>query len=174
MEKEFRDAYYSMRTNLLRLYQSSCAIYTHNEAASDLRVKRATVPCFFDTQYPPYPCHDLVAGRVCWLVEVYTAVAHIFTVWALQRRVPTGNGRIVASAYIELVVVLKEQWPGRRVERRGLGFRLDHKIYGACSFSTGTLRFFLACKVRDNKTLIQLKFMVKDVDQHTRICHDSS
>ena len=70
----------------------------------------------------------LVRARVGRLVEVDDAILQVLLERPLERRVARRDGRVVPRPHGELVVVLEEQRPRRRVERGRRRARLDHVL----------------------------------------------
>eukprot|EP00964_Phaeocystis_antarctica_P140471 scaffold105341_cov63-Phaeocystis_antarctica.AAC.1 len=131
---------------LLRLDEARGAVDAHDEAAGDLGVERAGVARLLHAQHPADPRDHLVRGGVGWLVEVAHAVLEVLVQRPLERRVAVGDGRVVAGAHVQLVVVLQEQRPLRRVERRRR-LRLDHEVDGILSRALLVLDLLVACSV---------------------------
>ena len=113
--------------SLLRLDEARRTVDAHDEAAGDLGVERAGVAGLLDAEHPPDPRDHLVRRRVGRLVQVDHAILEVFLERPLERRVPVGDGRVVAGAHVELVIVLEQQRPLGGVERRRR-LRLDHKV----------------------------------------------
>jgi hypothetical protein len=118
---------------LLRLDQTRRTVDAHNQAASHLGVEGARVAGLLDAEYAADPRDHLVRRRVCRLVQVDHAVLEVLLQRPLERRVPRGDGRVVARAHAELVVILEQQRPlgrcggeGGATRARRLGPRAAH------------------------------------------------
>ena len=58
---------------LLWLHESCGALYTYDEATSDLGVKRTAVACLFNTKYALDPGNNLVRWRIGWFIQINEA-----------------------------------------------------------------------------------------------------
>jgi hypothetical protein len=125
---EAHDGHVLLARGLLRLDEARGAVDADDEAARHLGVERAAVARLVDAQDALDPGHDLVRGGVGRLVEVDAAGLDVLREGALERRVARGDGRVVARAHVQRVVVLQQQRPRGRVGARRARLRLQHVL----------------------------------------------
>ena len=63
--------------------------------------------------------------------------SHPHLEWAPERRVARGDGSVMSSAHVELVIVLEQQWPLGGVELGDGGLRLDEEVGRALRLGDG-------------------------------------
>lgn len=167
---EARNADVLLTGALLRLDEARSTLDAHDERARDLGVKGAAVASLLDLQDAADPRDDLVRGGVRGLVQVDDAVANVIVERALEGGVAIGQRSVVASAHVELIVVLvcrngsgeptrgasrwvrneaylKEQGPLRAVKGGGDALRLDEEISALLHVRDALgLSLFLVCK----------------------------
>mmetsp|Transcript_33747 Transcript_33747/g.100096 ORF Transcript_33747/g.100096 Transcript_33747/m.100096 type:complete len:511 (-) Transcript_33747:10-1542(-) len=128
---------------LLRLDEAGGAVEADDQAPRHLWVQRSRVPSLLCPQDAADPRHDLVRRRVGGLVEVDDAVLEVLGEGALERSAPVRDRRIVPGPHIELIVVLQQQRPLRRVERRRAALRLDEEVVRVLRRRSGAARHLL-------------------------------
>ena len=101
------DAHVLLSGALLCFHQACGPLDADDEVAGDLWVEGTAVSGLLHTQHAPDPGHHLVGRGVGGLVQVDAAVRHVFLERPLERGVAGRDGRVVAGADIELVIVLQ-------------------------------------------------------------------
>lgn len=92
---------------LLAFHQASRTISADDQAASDFGVKSSTMPGLFNTKNTSDPGDNFVGRGVGGLVQVHHTILDIRLDVTLQGAATDGEGRIVPSANIQLVVILR-------------------------------------------------------------------
>ena len=122
---------------LLGLDEAGGAVDTHDQTPRHLRVQSARVARLLHTENPTDPGDHLVRRWVRRLVEIDASVLEVLEERALEGRVARWDRAVVPGAHVELVVVLEQQRPLRRVEwwRRLRG--LDEEVGGGLCLCRG-------------------------------------
>mmetsp|Transcript_6601 Transcript_6601/g.15791 ORF Transcript_6601/g.15791 Transcript_6601/m.15791 type:complete len:239 (-) Transcript_6601:80-796(-) len=122
------DSYVLLTRALLGFDQPRRSVNAHQQIPGHFRIQCSAVSSLLTLQNALDPRHNLMGRRVARLVQVDHTILEILVQFSVKRRRSIRHRREMSRAYVQLVIVLQQQRPVRRVNGLVLLGRLNGDI----------------------------------------------